>query len=56
MIYFDEPTKNKLINRFYDCIEDGGYLFIGLSEMIDKENTKFKYVMPSIYRKEENLR
>lgn len=52
MIYFDEPTKNKLINKFYDSLENGGYLFIGMSETIDKDATSFKYVMPSVYRKE----
>jgi len=52
MIYFDEPTRNNLINKFYDNLEDGGYLFIGMSETIDKETSKFKYIMPSLYRKE----
>ena len=52
MIYFDNETKNELVNKFYDCIEDGGYLFIGHSETINKADTKFKYIMPAIYRKE----
>ena len=52
MIYFDNETKYKLVNKFYDCLEDGGYLFIGHSETINKADTKFKYIMPAIYRKE----
>ena len=52
MIYFDEPTRNALINRFYENLEDGGYLFIGMSETISKSASDFKYVMPSVYRKE----
>ena len=52
MIYFDDTTKNKLLNWFYDVLEDGGYLFIGMSETIEKNATKFKYIKPSIYRKE----
>lgn len=55
MIYFDEPTKNKLIRKFYDHLADGGYLFIGMSETIDKDVSKFKYIKPSIYRKELNI-
>lgn len=52
MIYFDNETKNNLINKFYEYIESGGYLFIGHSESINKESTKFKYIMPAVYRKE----
>ncbi|MGL5434178.1 MAG: CheR family methyltransferase [Lachnospiraceae bacterium] len=51
MIYFNESTKNRLLQHFYDALEDGGYLFIGMSERIDKANSPFVYVNPSIYRK-----
>lgn len=52
MIYFDAQTKNALINKFYNLLESGGYLFIGHSESLNRDGTKFKYVMPSVYRKE----
>jgi len=52
MIYFDDRTKWELVNKFYDMTEYGGYLFIGLSESLNREKTKYKYVMPAIYRKE----
>ncbi len=52
MIYFDEKTKNLLINRFYQALEDGGYLFIGMSETVDKNASPFVYVKPSVYRKD----
>lgn len=51
MIYFDSQTKNELIDKFYDNMEYGGYLFIGHSESLDRGQTKFQYVMPSVYRK-----
>lgn len=51
MIYFDAATKNKLIKKFYDMTEPGGYLFIGLSESLNREEMPYKYVMPSVYRK-----
>lgn len=51
MIYFDQPTKDKLIAQFYDLLEEGGYLFIGHSESINRQNNPFVYVKPSIYRK-----
>ncbi|AGX43390.1 CheR family methyltransferase [Clostridium saccharobutylicum] len=52
MIYFDPKTKAKLINKFYDMTERGGYLFIGHSESLNREETKYKYIMPAVYRKE----
>jgi chemotaxis protein methyltransferase CheR len=52
MIYFDEVTKRKLVNKFYNAMEYGGYLFIGHSESLNREETKFKYIMPAVYRKE----
>lgn len=52
MIYFDLQTKRELVNRFYDSLEYGGYLFIGHSESVSREETKLKYIMPAVYRRE----
>jgi chemotaxis protein methyltransferase CheR len=52
MIYFDEQTKTQLVNKLYEHMEYGGYLFIGHSESLNRETTRFKYVMPAVYRKE----
>lgn len=52
MIYFDTPTKNDLIAKFYDFLVPGGYLVIGHSESLSSCTHKFKYIMPSVYRKE----
>lgn len=52
MIYFDAETKCKLVEKFYDHLEYGGYLFIGHSESLDREKTRFKYIKPALYRKE----
>jgi chemotaxis protein methyltransferase CheR len=52
MIYFDNKTKDELVNKYYDNLEPGGYLFIGHSESLNRETTKFKYIMPAVYRKE----
>lgn len=51
MIYFDEETKIDLVNRIYDMLVPGGYMFIGTTESIDRAKTKFHYVRPSVYRK-----
>ncbi|NYC52651.1 chemotaxis methyl-accepting protein methylase [Clostridium beijerinckii] len=52
MIYFDNRTKNELIRKFYNSMEYGGYLFIGHSESLSGDTAGFKYIMPSVYRKE----
>jgi chemotaxis protein methyltransferase CheR len=52
MIYFDNETKRRLADRLYDITEPGGYLFIGLSEGLDREATRYKYIRPAVYRKE----
>ncbi|WRS26340.1 protein-glutamate O-methyltransferase CheR [Oscillospiraceae bacterium MB08-C2-2] len=50
MIYFDAPTKADLVNRMYDILVPGGYLFIGHTESVAKP-TRFNYIMPSVYQK-----
>lgn len=51
MIYFDNQTKERLLDKFYDILVPGGYLYIGLSESVLSLKTKFKYVEPAIYTK-----
>ena len=51
MIYFDQATRNALINKFYDVLKPGGYLFIGHSETIQRDSSKFVYIEPSVYQK-----
>lgn len=51
MIYFDKETRKELIQKIYDVMEPGGYLFIGRTETIDKSITPFELIQPSIFRK-----
>jgi len=51
MIYFEPKTKMELIKKFYDMTEIGGYLFLGHSESVNKNDTNYKYIMPAVYRK-----
>ncbi len=53
MIYFDQPTKQALVNRFYDVVKPGGYFFIGHAESVNRQDTKFEYIKPAIYRRPE---
>lgn len=52
MIYFDTKTKAELVHKFYGITEPGGYLFIGHSESLNREETRYKYIMPAVYMKE----
>lgn len=51
MIYFDAPTKENLINKFYQYTAPGGYLFIGHSEVINRDTTQYQYIKPAIYQR-----
>ena len=51
MIYFDKETKDKLIQKVYDIMEPGGYLFIGRTETLDRSRIPFQLIQPSIFRK-----
>ena len=34
LIYFDRPTQEQVVRRLVDCLQPGGYLFLGHSESI----------------------
>ena len=52
MIYFDNDTKYQLLNKIYNSLDNGGYLFVGHSESFNRKMSKFKNIAPAIYRKE----
>jgi len=52
MIYFDEITKERLVERMADQLEPGGYLYIGHSERLPGQSARhFEMVGKTIYRK-----
>lgn len=52
MIYFDKPTQQAIVEKFHRLLKTGGYLFLGHSEGLTGVKHDFRYVMPSVYRKE----
>ena len=52
MIYFDNPTKERLVARFADQLRPGGFLYIGHSERVTGPATKLlSQVGPTIYQR-----
>jgi chemotaxis protein methyltransferase CheR len=54
LIYFSEERRRALVQRFYDSLEPGGYLFLGHSESISKMPVKFQAIVLNdciLYRK-----
>jgi len=51
MIYFDKPTQEILINRFWKLLDSGGVLFTGHSESLNVIEHMFNYIQPTIYIK-----
>jgi chemotaxis protein methyltransferase CheR len=54
LIYFSEARRRSLVQRFYDTLEPGGYLFLGHSESISKMPVKFQAIVLNdciLYRK-----
>jgi chemotaxis protein methyltransferase CheR len=44
LIYFDGPSKSKVINHFFSNLNFGGYFFLGTSESLLNLNDKFHLV------------
>ena len=56
VIYFDKPTKNKLVERYADLMIDNGYLFMGHSETLYKSTEKFQLLGKTIYQKTNQIK
>lgn len=51
MIYFDRDVQEKLVNNFYNALNNKGFLFIGHSESLIQIKHQFNYYEPTIYLK-----
>ncbi len=53
MIYFDKTTQSRLVNRMYDVLKPGGYLFIGHSESLTGIEHPYRYIQPAVHQRPE---
>jgi len=44
MIYFDEAEQKRLIDKFYRCLNAGGYLFVGHAESLFGLTDRFRMI------------
>ncbi len=51
LIYFDRPTQEKLIKRYYDLLEPNGCLILGHSESLGGNKGLFENLGKTIFRK-----
>jgi chemotaxis protein methyltransferase CheR len=49
MIYFDVESRRLLVERLFEQLAPGGYLFVGHSESLLGLGHRFKAVHPSAY-------
>ena len=50
MIYFDQPTKDALVQRFYDATNPGGYFLISYSENLSP-SSPYRRLAPATFQK-----
>lgn len=51
MIYFDGPTKEKVVNKLCRALQKGGHFIIGGAESLNGLRHNLTYVSPSVYQK-----
>jgi chemotaxis protein methyltransferase CheR len=51
MIYFDEPTRRRLVEKFHRQLAPHGYFFLGHSETLGRAQSLFHYLGPAVYQK-----
>ncbi len=51
LIYFDNPTKDGVVNSMAQFLVPGGHLFIGHSETLGRETAYYTYLRPAAYKR-----
>ena len=51
VIYFDRPTQERLLNKFYTHLTKDGFIFMGHSETLNGLDVPLVMVHPTVYKK-----
>jgi chemotaxis protein methyltransferase CheR len=53
MIYFDTPTRQRVVDNLCRALKPGGYFFVGLAESLNGLQHNLTTLLPSGYQKKE---
>jgi len=56
MIYFDAESKERVLANLYASLVPGGTLIVGYAESMLNRSGRFRYCMPTVFRKESEAR
>lgn len=51
LIYFDQETKTRVVERLIPALNSGGYFIVSHSESLHNTTANLQMILPSIYRK-----
>ncbi len=51
IIYFDRPTQERILQKLANCLEPGGYMFVGHAETLHDMDLPLTPVAPALYRR-----
>jgi chemotaxis protein methyltransferase CheR len=51
LIYFDVPTKQRVVANLIPCLKDGGYFIVGHSESLNGITSALTQEKPTVYRR-----
>jgi chemotaxis protein methyltransferase CheR len=51
LIYFDIPTKQRVVANLIPCMKNGGYFIVGHAESLNGVTDALKSVVPTVYKR-----
>lgn len=54
LIYFDQESRNRVVNRLLDYLAPDGYLFLGHAESLTGMNNRVRSLAPAVYTFHDN--
>ena len=51
LIYFDIPTKQRVVANLIPCLKNGGYFIVGHSESLNGITNALTQEKPTVYRR-----
>ena len=55
IIYFDRPTQQRILKQLVNCLEAGGFLFVGHAETLHQLDLPLVPIAPTLYRRTDAI-